>query len=134
MNNLITVLNEKNIIVPDNIALLLAECKSYSVFNTSEELEVAATNGKENPVFEVKYDVPEKGNYTEVIVQRVKNGLSANYTEAYMRRRDPDTMAIADNYPTDKKRFVDKYGYEFSSLQKETYEWLKQHTKRCSKT
>jgi len=125
MSNLVTILNEKNIILSDNIANLLAECKSYTVFNTSEELEVAATNGKENQQYEVSYDVPGKGNYVEVVVQRVKNGISANYTEAYMRRRDPDTMVIADSNPTDKKRFSDKYGYEFSSLQTETFDWLK---------
>ena len=125
MSNLLTVLNGKNIIVPENIAKLLTECKSFKVFNTSEELADAATNGKENVQYEVQYDVPGKGNYTEAIVQRVKNGISANYTEAYMRRRDPDTIVIADNNPTDKKRFIDKYGYEFSGLQTETFDWLK---------
>lgn len=130
MSNLLTVLNGKNIIVPENIAKLLTECKSFKVFNTSEELADAATNGKENVQYEVQYDVPGKGNYTEAIVQRVKNGISANYTEAYMRRRDPDTMVIADNNPTDKKRFIDKYGYEFSGLQTETFDWLKK-TRPC---
>ncbi len=42
-----------------------------------------------------------------------------------MRRRDPGTMVIADDKPTDKKRFNDKYGYDFSKLQEETYEWMK---------
>ena len=69
--------------------------------------------------------MPGKGEYTEAIVHRVTNGISANYTEAYMRRRDPNTMAIGDNFPTDKKRFKDKYGYEFSNLRKETFDWLK---------
>jgi hypothetical protein len=125
MSNLLSVLNEKNIVLPDNILNVLQGCKSYKVYNTTSELADAATNGKQNLQYEVKYDVPGKGLYTEVIVQRVKNGISANYTEAYMRRRDPDTMVIADNNPTDKERFIDKYGYEFSSLQEETYEWLK---------
>ncbi|RIJ46576.1 DUF4914 family protein [Maribellus luteus] len=125
MNDLLSVLKSKNIIVPDNIAQLLNECKSYTVFNTTEELAEASTNGKENAEFEVEYDVPGKGPYVEAIVQRVKNGISANYTEAYMRRRDPETMVIADDKPTDKKRFTDKYGYPFSNLQDETFEWLK---------
>lgn len=125
MRNLLSVLNEKNIILPDNILSVLQECKSYKVYNATSELADAATNGKENLEYEVKYDVPGKGLYTEVIVQRVKNGISANYTEAYMRRRDPDTMVIADGNPTDKERFIEKYGYEFSGLQLETYEWLK---------
>lgn len=125
MENLLKVLEGKNISLPDNITNLLNGCKSYTVFNTTDELADAATNGKENAEFEVEYDVPGKGEYVEAIVQRVKNGISANYTEAYMRRRDPGTMAIGDDKPTDKKRFVDKYGYEFSILQEETFDWLK---------
>ncbi|WP_449258600.1 DUF4914 family protein [Chlorobium limicola] len=125
MIDLLTVLNDKNIIIPNNIREVLTECRSYTVFNTTEELSDAATNGKDNAEFEVKYDVSGKGIYMEAVVQRVKNGISANYTEAYMRRRDPGTMVIADNKPTDKKRFIDKYGYEFSALQTETFDWLK---------
>lgn len=125
MNDLFNVLKEKNISLPENIASLLKDCKSLTVFNTTEELADAATNGKQNVEFEVKYDVPGKGEYVEAIVQRVKNGISANYTEAYMRRRDPGTMVIADNKPTDKKHFTEKYGYEFSRLQEETSEWMK---------
>jgi len=75
MSNLLVVLNNKNIILPDIISQLLNGCKSYTVFNTSEELAVAATNGKENAQYEVQYDVPGKGNYVEAIVQRVKNGI-----------------------------------------------------------
>ena len=126
MSNLLTVLKEKNIILPNNIEEVLTGCKSYTVFNTTDELADAATNGKDNAEYEVKYDVPGKGNYVEAIVQRVKNGISANYTEAYMRRRDPGTMVIADNQPTDKDLFIEKYGYEFSSLQTETFDWLKE--------
>lgn len=125
MSDLLTVLGNKNIVLPDNVVRLLKECKSYTVFNSTEALADKSTNGKENLEYEVKYDVPGKGEYVEAVVQRVKNGISANYTEAYMRRRDPDTMAIADDYPTDKTRFIDKYGYAFSSLQEETFDWLK---------
>lgn len=125
MENLLKILQQKNIIAPDNISELLQNCKSYTVFNSTEELSEAATQGKENPQFEVKYDIPGKGIYTEVVVQRVKNGISANYTEAYMRRRDPETMVIADDKPSDKTRFAEKYGYKFRGLQSETFDWLK---------
>ncbi len=131
MNKLFNSLEEKNIQLPENIKTVLLECKSLSVFNTTQELADAATNGKDNPEFHVKYDIPEKGEYTEAIIHRVKNGISANYTEAYMRRRDPGTMAVADNLPTDKMRFSDKYGYDFSSLEIETYEWMKQQDLAC---
>ena len=119
----IEILEEKKITIPENIRILLTECKSLTVFNSTNELALAATNGKTE--FEVKYDIPGKGEHTEVIVQRVKNGISANYTESYMRRRDPGTMSIADSLPSDKARFKDKYGYEFPKLQEETFEWMK---------
>lgn len=118
-------LQEKNVTLPDDVQILLNSCKGFTLFETVEDIAEAAVGGKDKLEFEVKYDVPGKGEYTEAIVHRVTNGISANYTEAYMRRRDPDTMAIGDNLPTDKKRFKDKYGYEFSNLRKETFDWLK---------
>ncbi|NCD14625.1 MAG: DUF4914 family protein, partial [Bacteroidia bacterium] len=84
----------------------------------------AAVGGKESQSFEVRYSLPEQGKVTEAIIHRVSNGISANYTEAYMRRRDPDTMLIGDLLPSDKERFSDRMGYEFESLRKETIEWL----------
>ena len=125
-HNLFEILEANKISLPENIASLLEGCKSYTVFDTTEELATAATNGKENVSFDVKYDIPGKGEYVEAVVQQVKNGISANYTEAYMRRRDPGTMVIADDKPTDKTRFADKYGYEFPTLQEETFAWMKE--------
>ncbi len=61
------------------------------------DLMDAATLSKENVEFDVSYEVPGKGKVSEAIVRRVKNGIAANYIEPYMRRRDPDTMAIADD-------------------------------------
>ncbi len=126
MLNLIKILRKKNVHLSNNIQELLMTCKSCTVFNTTGELEEAAVGGKNNIEFEVKYDVPGKGEYVEAIVHKVKNGISANYTEAYMRRRDPGTMVIADDKPTDKTRFIDKYGYPFDELQHETFEWLRE--------
>jgi len=131
MNNLLKTLKEKKIQLPENVYDVLANCKSIAVFNTTDELADASTGGRENDEFEVKYDVPGKGEYTEAIIHRVKNGISANYTEPYMRRRDPGTMSIADDLPTDKKRFNEKYDFEFSSIQSETYEWLKNQDLAC---
>jgi hypothetical protein len=123
VNNLFEQLREKNIELPEDILHLLNNCKSFTVFNTIEELAVAAVGG-DNPVYEVKYDIPGHGEITEAIVHRVSNGISANYVDPYMRRRDPDTMAIADDLPTDKERFKDRFGYDFGSLKKETLDWL----------
>jgi hypothetical protein len=125
MNNFISNLEKKGIKLPAEAVEVLNNCKSFTVFNSVEELAVAALGGEGNNSFEVQYDIPGKGLYTEAIVHRVSNGVSANYTDPYMRRRDPDTMAIADNEPTDKETFKTKFGYEFDILKKETFDWLK---------
>ena len=125
MNSFFKVLEKHNITLPNNVIDILNNCKKYTVYNTVNELVDAATGGSENNVFEVKYNIPEKGEYTEAIIHKVTNGISANYTEPYMRRRDPDTMVIADELPSDKKRFKDKYNYNFEKLEEATYKWLK---------
>lgn len=125
MCKLISQLENVGVSLPDELLNLLNSCKSYTVFNSVEELAIAAVGGKGNNSYEVKYDIPGKGSVTEAIVHKVSNGISANYVEPYMRRRDPDTMAIADNYPTDKETFVNKFGYPFDTLKDETFEWLK---------
>ncbi|MDO9256165.1 MAG: DUF4914 family protein [Bacteroidales bacterium] len=126
MTELLNKLENKNIHLPENIIQLLSECKSFTVFSTTDELAIAALGGSENTTYEVTYDIPGKGLITEAIIHKVKNGVSANFTDPYMRRRDPQTMAIADIKPTDKVRFFDKFGYDFSVLQNETYQWLKE--------
>jgi hypothetical protein len=118
------IIRQRGIEIPAEIKNLLENAPRVSHFNTPAELKEAATGGAENSSFDVKYNIPGKGDYTEAVVHRVENGISANYTEAYMRRRDPDTMLIADNYPTDKERFSDVCGYDFSILRDETIEWL----------
>lgn len=118
------IITNQGIQIPQEIVALLENAPSVKHFHTPAQLKEAAQGGPGSSSFEVKYDVPGKGEYTEAVVHRVENGISANYTEAYMRRRDPDTMLIADNLPTDKERFSDKYGYDFSELRNETIEWL----------
>jgi hypothetical protein len=122
---MIETLKMKGIVLPDEVQQLLNSAKKVTWFNTTDELLNASTNGAENKSFEVKYDIPGKGEVTEAIVHRVSNGISSNYTEAYMRRRDPNTMFIADDEPTDKPRFKDAFGYDFSKLKGETFDWLK---------
>lgn len=85
-------------------------------------LELAMGGAKE--VFSVRYDVNGK-SIEEATITKCKNGVSVNYPEAYMRRRDPACTVIGDSLPTDKTTFVDKYGREFEEVRKETFEWLK---------
>lgn len=125
MSEFFKALEKKNISLPHDVHVILSSCKSFRVFNTVQELADAAVGGAGNKSYEVKYDVPGKGEVVEAVVHRVKNGIAANYMEAYMRRRDPDTMVIADDMPTDKPKFADRFGYEFQSLRKETAAWLR---------
>jgi len=115
---------EKNITLPGNVRELLENCTKFRFFSSTDELAESATMGLQNNKYEVTYQIPGGNNYTEAIVHRVKNGIAVNYPEPYMRRRDPGTMAIADDEPSDKERFGEKYGYEFASLQQETFAWL----------
>lgn len=125
MSQLISQLEKAGITLPEELLNLLNSCKSYTVFDTVDQLAIAAVGGKDNNTFDVSYDIPGHGVVTEAIVHRVSNGIAANFTESYMRRRDPDTMAIADDFPTDKELFESKFGYPFDSLKEETFEWLK---------
>ncbi len=124
MSRFSEVVKVKNIQIPERITSLVENAVSNTLFTSSVDLAEASTGPEKGIYYEVKYDVPGKGEYTEVIVHKVKNGISANYTEPYMRRRDPDTMVIADTLPSDKVRFHDKYGYEFDILKDETFRWL----------
>jgi hypothetical protein len=131
MSSILEYTQKHSITLPDHVKRLIEESKSFTLFHTEDQLVDAAMGGPENQVFEVAYDIPGKGNFTEAVVHRVPNGISVNYTESYMRRRDPDTMSIADDLPTDKIRFRDKYGYAFTDLQQATYEWLKSQDLAC---
>jgi hypothetical protein len=110
--------------MPADAEALLESCRSYKIFNTTNELAVASLGGSSDKCFEVKYMVEGKGEVTEVIVHKVTNGISANYTETYMRRRDPDTLVVADDKPSDKPKFSDRFGYEFPSLRKDSFSWM----------
>ena len=74
--------------------------------------------------YDVVYPIEGKGTVKEAEVVRCKNGCVVNFMEDYMRRRDPNSMAIGDDLPSDKPRFKDRFGYEFSSLRQETLDWL----------
>ncbi len=124
MSSLFQILDKKKVGLPNDAAEILSGCRSFQVFDRVEQLAVAAVGGADNNRFEVQYALPNDETVTEAVIHRVTNGISANYTEAYMRRRDPDTMLIGDNLPTDKDRFSEKMGYDFDVLRKETVSWL----------
>jgi hypothetical protein len=124
MKDLYELLEKKRITLPDDVNTIFKNCIQCKVYDSYEELAIAAVGGKNNNKYEVKYNIPEKGEISEAIIHKVTNGISVNYPEPYMRRRDPDTMSIADDFPSDKVRFKEKYGYDFQSLKSETMSWL----------
>ncbi len=73
---------------------------------------------------EVAYEVPGTGRVVEATVARCKNGAAVNYPDPYMRRRDPEAMVIADDLPTDKTRYADRFGGQFAPVREETFDWL----------
>jgi len=120
----IAILGSQGVKLPEEVLSLAGTSPRVLFFNNSAEILKESTGGREDLFYEVKYPIPGRGEVMEVTLHRVTNGLSANYIEPYMRRRDPDTMLIGDDGPTDKKRFSEEYGYEFSGLRKETFGWL----------
>ena len=116
-----------NVKLSEELKDLIANCKSMTIFSTAKELMDAATaNVQADGYHYVSYDVPGKGEIVEAKVCKVKNGISANYTEPYIRRRDPDCMVIGDDLLTDKEKYSERFpGKKFEDTRKETFEWLK---------
>lgn len=112
------------IIIPNYVKEILKNSNVILAKNQDDLFDLALKDA-ENGLKKVIYDVPGKGKYCEAIVCKVKNGVSANYTEVYMRRRDPDCMVIGDDLPTDKETYSQRYNSSFEDLKRETFEWLK---------
>ncbi|MEM8530862.1 MAG: DUF4914 family protein [Chloroflexota bacterium] len=110
---------------PAETADILMAAPKVTVASYVDELVDLACGGAGRDTFEVAFDTADKGRILEAEVARVRNGISANYPEPYMRRRDPDCMVISDNRPTNKPRFAERFGYDFQELRTETFEWLK---------
>ncbi|REJ96601.1 MAG: DUF4914 family protein [Planctomycetota bacterium] len=112
---------------------VLTEAKSVQFFSTAAELAEAAVPEDQvdaRGYFTVGYDID--GRFVpEAKVSRVRNGISANYLEPYMRRRDPNCMVIADDRATDKQTYKDRFGEDFEPLRQETFQWLKTQDVAC---
>ena len=108
---------------PPELDTIVSNSPSVIVPESKETLYELIFGNERTDKIEVIYDVEGKP-VREATVVRCRNGAVVNYTEDYMRRRDPDCMRIADDLPTDKPRFQDVYGYEFDPLKLQTFEWL----------
>ncbi|TVS09276.1 MAG: DUF4914 family protein [Gammaproteobacteria bacterium] len=118
--------NWKALNLPTELAEVFNAAHSVTISRTSDELIDIACGGPGSSEFEVAYELPDGKIVVEARVSRLRNGIGANYPEAYMRRRDPDCMLIADDQPSDKARYEDRYGKSFEELRSETFKWLEQ--------
>lgn len=110
---------------PALIRELFEKAPKVTVARNLKDLQDLACGTAENNYFEVAYDIPGKGRVVEATVARVRNGIAANYTDPYMRRRDPDSLVVGDEQETDKPTFKSLYGKEFDPVRIEALEWLK---------
>ena len=116
-------LNKMNL--PDYVLAILKSSKGVIIPKTRAELIMLAMGNETNTTFDVEYEVEGRGTILEATITKCKNGAVVNYTEDYMRRRDPDCLLVADRKETDKPQYEDVYKREFEPLRKETFEWLK---------
>ncbi len=109
--------------IPEEVKNILNSAPSVVIPKNRDEILQMAVNGQE--LFEVAYDIEGSGNVVEATVARCRNGLAVNYTEDYMRRRDPDCLVIGDDEKTDKAHFNETYRLPFEEFRLLTFDWLK---------
>lgn len=109
--------------LPEALSKVIEHSPSVIVPESKETLfELIFGSGHAGQV-EVSYDVNGE-QILEATVARCRNGAVVNFPEDYMRRRDPDSMRVADDLPSDKPRFQDVYGYPFTEARDQTMRWL----------
>lgn len=110
---------------PDEVHRLFSEAPKVVVARTQQDLMDLACGDANSNYFEVIYEIPGKGKVVEATVARVRNGIAANYLDPYMRRRDPDSLVVGDDFDTDKPTFKEMYGREFDPVREEALDWLR---------
>lgn len=131
MKNQSTTVNEnlielsKKLHLPEDVQNILENCQGITFPKTRNELINLSFGGEDNDLYEDIYEIEGKGKVVEATVTRCKNGVAVNYSEDYMRRRDPNCMLIADDKVTDKERYENVYNESFDIIRTETFDWLK---------
>ncbi len=73
----------------------LKKCKCIAYAETKEELQEMAYGPTHTSRYDVVYPIEGLGTVKEAEVVGCKNGCVVNFMEDYMRRRDPNSMAMA---------------------------------------
>jgi len=111
-------------ILPEDLHAALEKCRSIAYIETQEELDELVFGPTHTSRYDVVYNIPGRGMVKEAEVVRCKNGAVVNFMEDYMRRRDPGSMVISDDLPSDKPRFEERFGYAFQDLRQQTMDWF----------
>jgi len=109
--------------LPEEVRAALGASPRLIFPESRSDLYALALGPAGGPEFSVEYDV-DGTSVQEATVTRCRNGMAVNFPEDYMRRRDPDCMRIADDRPTDKRRYGDVYGEPFAPVRQKTLDWL----------
>ncbi|MCB9359072.1 DUF4914 family protein [Candidatus Woesearchaeota archaeon] len=115
----------KNLLLSKELIELFSKAKSAEVIHERAKLQDLSVPCDKSQAYDVSYELPNGKTVREASVADVKNGISANYIEDYMRRRDPETMLIADDLPTDKQTYKKKFKKSFDGLRKDTLDWIR---------
>ncbi len=113
------------VLIPQQTRELLLNTKKITLATTIDDLLDLTMEGMVDGINKVEYEVEGQGTVTEATVHKVRNGVSVNYIDPYMRRRDSESMLIGDEMPSEKKRYKDEVGADFSELKNMTMDWLK---------
>ncbi|TCT16284.1 uncharacterized protein DUF4914 [Natranaerovirga pectinivora] len=115
----------KKLSLSDDVATIVNSSSNVIIPQSRQHLLDLALVGEKDGIFEVGYDVPNKGYVPEVTITKCKNGAVVNYIDTYMRRRDPNCMLVADAKETDKEKYEERFGESFDALRQDTIEWFK---------
>ena len=110
--------------LPQELVNILNNAPYLIMPETREEILSLAMGGRGEGNYDVAYDVPGLGHHVEATVTKCANGLAVNYSDPYMRRRDPDCLVVADDLPTDKPKYKDLYKKDFAPLRSNVFSWL----------
>ena len=115
----------KKMVLPPYVKEIIEGGAEIIIPDTKEHLFDLALGGKDNMTYDVNFDVNGK-TIREAYITKCKNGLSVNFDDTSMRRRDPNSMVIADDLPTDKPTHMERFGKPFEPIRQETFKWLKE--------
>lgn len=114
--------------VPPEVEAVLTRSPEVLIPDSREQLLGLSLGHPDADRFEVAYQIPGRGRVVEAEVVRCRNGVGVNYPDPYMRRRDPDSLVVTDDGPTDKPRFHERFEGSFEEWRAQMFDWLGQQS------